>query len=43
MQTTAIAGTTRGDAQAEASAAKMAASDTTVIHHEAKIPQLPEV
>jgi hypothetical protein len=39
----ATAGTTGGDAQAEASATEMAAADATTIHHEAKIPQQPEV
>jgi hypothetical protein len=38
MKTTAIGGTAGGDAQAKASAAEMTAANTTVIHHEAKIP-----
>jgi hypothetical protein len=43
MKTAAAAGTAQGDAQAEVSAALMAAADVAVICHEAEIPQQPEV
>jgi hypothetical protein len=39
VKTAATTRTTRGDAQAEASAMEMVAADAVVIHHEAKIPQ----
>jgi hypothetical protein len=43
VQTTTTAGTTRGDVLAEAYTVEMAVADAAVIHHEAEIPQQPEV
>jgi hypothetical protein len=43
MRTAAIAGTSGGNAQAEVSAAEMTMADVATIHHEAEIPQQPEV
>jgi hypothetical protein len=43
MKTTAVVGIAGGDAHDEASVPEITTADVAAIHHEAKIPQQPEV